>query len=135
MPRVVSSAWITNVDSVAPRASVLLLHEAPDAFPPDISPDQIQAIIQRDVAWRTKVQQNGRKVEGHKLTEGQGRVMKGAGSAKVTDGPYAEAREVIGGLFVVDAKNYEEVVELSKDSRGSTPEHNWLASRQALEAP
>ena len=93
---------------------ILLLHEAPDAFPPDISPDQIQAIIQRYVAWRAKVQQNGRKVEGHKLTEGQGRVMKGAGAVKVTDGPYAEAREVIGGLFIVEAKNYDEVVELSK---------------------
>jgi hypothetical protein len=42
--------------------------------------------------------------------------MKGsAGSARVTDGPYAEAREVIGGLFIVEAQNYEEVVELSKD--------------------
>ena len=41
--------------------------------------------------------------------------MKGAGSARVTDGPYAEAREVIGGVFIVEAKNYDEVVELSKD--------------------
>ena len=95
---------------------ILILHEGPDAFPADISPDQIQAIIQRYVAWRAKVQQNGRKVEGHKLTEGQGRVMKGsAGSAKVTDGPYAEAREVIGGLFIVEANTYEEVVALSQD--------------------
>ena len=34
---------------------ILLLHEPPDAFPPDISPDQIQAIIQRYIAWRMKV--------------------------------------------------------------------------------
>ena len=95
---------------------ILLLHEAPGGFPADISPDQIQAIIQRYVAWRKKIQQNGRQVDGHKLTEGQGRVMKGAvGSARVTDGPYAEAREVIGGLFIVEAGSYEEVVELSKD--------------------
>ena len=33
----------------------------------------------------------------------------------VTDGPYAESREVIGGLFIVEAASYEEVVELSKD--------------------
>ena len=37
------------------------------------------------------------------------------GTPNVTDGPYAEAREVIGGLFIVEATNYEEVVELSKD--------------------
>lgn len=93
---------------------IMLLHDA--GFPADISPDQIQAIIQRYVKWRQKIQQNGRKVEGHKLTDGQGRVMRGgAGSTKVTDGPYAEAREVIGGLFIVEANSYEEVVELSKD--------------------
>jgi len=94
---------------------VLLLHDS-GKFATDLSPDQIQAIIQRYVAWRQKIQQNGRQVSGHKLTEGQGRVMRGAGGTpKVTDGPYAEAREVIGGLFVVEAKSYEEVVELCRD--------------------
>jgi hypothetical protein len=93
---------------------IMLLHDA--GFPADISPDQIQAIIQRYVQWRQKIQQNGRKVEGHKLTDGQGRVMRGGtGSTKVTDGPYAEAREVIGGLFIVEAASYEEVVALSED--------------------
>jgi hypothetical protein len=68
------------------------------------------------VAWRQKIQANGRKVDGHKLTDGDGRVMRsGPGGPRVTDGPYAEAREVIGGLFIVQAASYEEVVELSKD--------------------
>ena len=93
---------------------VMLLHDA--GFPADISPDQIQAIIQRYVAWRQKVQANGRLVQGHKLTDGAGRVMRGAGGqTRVTDGPYAEAREVIGGLFIIEAKSYDEVVELSRD--------------------
>ena len=93
---------------------IMLLHDA--GLPKDISPDQIQAIVQRYVAWRRKIQQNGRKVDGHKLTDGQGRVMRGApGTTKVTDGPYAEAREVIGGLFIVEADSYDEVVQLSKE--------------------
>ncbi len=94
---------------------VLLLHDA-GSFDPNMSPDQMQAIVQRYVTWRAKIQANGRAVTGHKLHDGEGRVMRGAGSSmKVTDGPYAEAREVIGGLFVIEAANYEEVVELSKD--------------------
>jgi hypothetical protein len=96
------------------KTFVMLLHDA-GSFPADISPDQIQAIIQRYVAWRQKIQANGRKVDGHKLTDGQGRVMRGAGSPTVIDGPYAEAREVIGGLFIIEANSYEEVVEMSKD--------------------
>ena len=95
------------------KTFVLILHDA--GFPDDISPEQIQAVIQRYVAWRQKIQQNGRKVEGHKLTDGEGRVMRGAGQPRVTDGPYAEAREVIGGLFILEASSYDEVVELSKD--------------------
>lgn len=94
---------------------IMLLHDS-GTFPPDLSPDQIQAIIQRYVAWKQKVQSNGRLVDGHKLADGTGRVMRGGlGAATVTDGPYAEAREVIGGLFIVDAANYDEVVELSQD--------------------
>ena len=42
---------------------------------------------------------------GHKLHDKQGRVVNGTGGAlKVTDGPYAEAREVMGGLFVIEAR-------------------------------
>ena len=96
------------------KTFIMLLHDA--GFPADISPDEIQAIIQRYVAWRNKIQHNGRKVSGHKLTDGEGRVMRGSGDqTRITDGPYAEAREVIGGLFLVEANTYEEVVELSKD--------------------
>jgi hypothetical protein len=94
---------------------VLLLHES-SSFPPDLSPADMQAIIQRYIAWRQRVQSGGRKVEGHKLVDGQGRTMRGKpGSSTVTDGPYAEAREVIGGLFVLEAKNYDEVVTLCRD--------------------
>ena len=55
-------------------------------------------------------------ITGHKLHDSQGRVLNGGGARlKVTDGPYAEAREVMGGLFVIEAGSYDEVVELSKD--------------------
>jgi hypothetical protein len=76
----------------------------------------MQAVIQRYIAWRERVQAGGRAIVGHKLVDGQGRVMSGkVGAVKVTDGPYAEAREVIGGLFILDAKDYDEAVALSRD--------------------
>ena len=93
---------------------MLLLHDS-GTMPPDMSPADIQAVIERYSAWRNKVAQSGRKIVGHKLVDGQGRVMKGAGSPKVIDGPYAEAREVIGGLFILEADNYDEAVALTRD--------------------
>ena len=94
---------------------VLLLHDS-GTMPPEMSPAEIQAVIQRYIAWRERVQQGGRAVNGHKLVDGQGRVMRRTSeSTSVTDGPYAEAREVIGGLFVIEAKDYDEVVALCSD--------------------
>ena len=93
---------------------ILLLHRE-EGLQPELSPDQIQSMIQKYVAWRNKVAK-GRTVTGHKLRNSEGRVMRGGGgAATVKDGPYAEAREVIGGLFIVEARTYEEVVELSRD--------------------
>jgi hypothetical protein len=94
---------------------VLLLHDS-GTMPPDLSPTDIQAVIQRYIAWRQRVQEGGRPVTGHKLVDGAGRVMRrAAGAAAVTDGPYAESREVIGGLFVLEAASYDEVVRLCRD--------------------
>ena len=85
-------------------------------FDPGMSADEMQAIVQRYIAWRAKVQRDGRTVTGHKLHDGHGRVLTSNGSGlKITDGPFAEAREVMGGLFVIDASSYDEVVELTKD--------------------
>jgi len=33
----------------------------------------------------------------------------------VTDGPYAETREILGGYFAFDADSFEQVVELASD--------------------
>ncbi|HYE86059.1 MAG TPA: hypothetical protein VEA16_06875, partial [Vicinamibacterales bacterium] len=72
---------------------VLLLRDLGTDFP-NMGPEQMQEIVQRYVAWRAKVQKDGRSIMGHKLRDNQGRVVTASGSSlKVTDGPYAEARE------------------------------------------
>lgn len=94
---------------------VLLLHDT-GTLPASMSPADIQAVIQRYVAWRQRVQAGGRRVDGHKLVDESGRTMRGAaGKTTVTDGPYAESREVIGGLFIIEAGGYDEAVALCQD--------------------
>jgi hypothetical protein len=79
-----------------------------------LSPEEMQRIFERFRAWSGKLRERGKIVAGEKLRDHQGRVMKRNGSnVAVTDGPFAEAKEVIGGFFVVDAKNYEEVLSLA----------------------
>jgi hypothetical protein len=42
------------------------------------------------------------------------RVSFPGGKATVTDGPFAEAKEVIGGYWLIDVKSKEEAVEWAK---------------------
>ncbi len=94
---------------------MLLLHDS-GTMPPDLSPEDIQAIIQRYIDWRTKASANGRQIEGHKLRDGEGRLLQGkVGAPMITDGPYAEAKEIIGGVFLIAARDYNEAVKIASD--------------------
>jgi hypothetical protein len=51
-------------------------------------------------------------------TEGASVVFKGAGEATVTDGPFAEAKEVVGGYWIIQARSTEEAIEWAKRCPG-----------------
>ena len=79
-----------------------------------LSPEEMQKIFQRFRAWSTPLRASGKIVASEKLRDHQGRVVKRNGSkTAVTDGPFAEAKEIIGGFFLLDAKDYDEAVKLS----------------------
>lgn len=47
--------------------------------------------------------------------ETEGRRVRGAGEAiSVTDGPFAETKEVIGGFFMLDCEGLEEATEIAR---------------------
>src|SRR5580704_2872003 len=75
-----------------------------------LSPEETQKLIQKYGDWRRT-----KAIGGQKLTDGEGRVLrKQNGKPSVTDGPFVEAKEVMGGFFVIEAGNYDEAVELAK---------------------
>lgn len=89
---------------------VLMLRDS-GAFPEEISAEEIQHILERYGAWADKVQ-----AKGQKLYDGQGRVIvRKDGSVAVTDGPYAESKEVIGGYFVIQADDYDSAARMAQD--------------------
>ena len=93
---------------------VLFLHEDPTAFE-HVSPEEMQAIIQRYSAWKKRMEAAGVLVRGEKLQDGTGRVLRRSGDrTSITDGPYTESKEVIGGLFEIQADNYEKAVEAAQ---------------------
>lgn len=81
------------------------------AFPDNITPAEIEAILERYGSWSARV-----RGKGHKLADGEGRVVvRKEGGLALTDGPYVESREVVGGYFIVDAADYDEAARLVED--------------------
>lgn len=92
---------------------MMLLHSEPS---PDgaYTPAEIQSVVQKYQEWSEKMGAAGKLAGGNKLANNPGKVLRGTDSVSVVDGPFAETKEIIGGYFVLEAKDYDEAAELSK---------------------
>ena len=80
---------------------------------PTASAEQMQKTMQKWVAWFKDLSAKGHiKDPGHPL-ERTGKVVRGQ-QKSVHDGPYAEAKDVVGGYTLIEAKDLAQAVELSK---------------------
>ena len=80
---------------------------------PQPTPEEMQNIMQLWMGWIDKLKKQNVYSAGEPLTP-PGKVVKG-NNATVTDGPFAESKEVVGGYFLVKANSLEEATELAKD--------------------
>jgi hypothetical protein len=107
---------------------LLLLHETPAQYA-DMSPAEMARIIERYSAWAAGLAQRGHLVSGEKLTDDGGRHLHRKPTGVVAlDGPYAEAKDVIGGFFIVEADSLAHAERLADDCphlQGS----NWIEVR------
>jgi len=94
---------------------MLLLHEDP-AGTRGMSPEEMQQVIEQYTTWSRRLAEAGRLVRGVKLREEGGRHVRPAGGGRVavTDGPYAEGKEIVAGYFVVEAPDYDAAGELAR---------------------
>jgi hypothetical protein len=95
---------------------LLILRNDPTVFH-QMSPQQIQQVFAKYVAWRLRLQEAGRLAGSNRLEDSTGRVLTADPSSqmRITDGPFAESKEVVGGYFMVGADTYEDAVELCRD--------------------
>ncbi|HUZ71724.1 MAG TPA: YciI family protein [Stellaceae bacterium] len=95
---------------------ILLLHQDL-ARPRPGSPDEFASMTKDYMAWADKIRAEGRLNGGEKLTDDPGKVIRTrAGRTAVTDGPYAESKELVGGYFIISAKDYAEACRLAEDN-------------------
>jgi hypothetical protein len=92
---------------------ILLLRGDKETAYAHLGPEGIQKVIERYMAW----QKNPFVVGGAGLIDKTGRVLrKKDGSVSVTEGPFSESREVMGGFFTIEAASFEEAAKLSADN-------------------
>lgn len=92
---------------------ILLLRHDKERVRGNESPEQMQKVTERYLAWRNKPFVVG----GAGLVDKTGRVVqKKNGSLAITEGPFSESREVMGGFYTIEAPSFEEAVRLSADN-------------------
>jgi hypothetical protein len=77
------------------------------------SPEQAQQIMHKWVTWLKDLGSKGHIKDQGQPLERSGKLVKGT-KKMVIDGPFAEAKDVVGGYSLIEAKDLAQAVELSK---------------------
>ncbi len=90
---------------------MLLLYDNPTDWS-KVSPEDMQKAIEKYTAWTKK----SFTVDSKRLANDHGKVVRAqGGKPRAADGPYSEAKEVLGGYYTIEAANYDEAVQRTLD--------------------
>lgn len=95
------------------NAYLLLFHDLPADTYKAMSAEQRQQLMHAWNAWYDGLAASGKVEHGHPL-ESQRRIVSGPRGERVTDGPFPEATEGIGGYFLLTVDTLEEATEIAK---------------------
>lgn len=77
------------------------------------SPEAMQAHMQKWMGWMKELGEKGILVGGEPL-QNSGKQVNGT-KRVITDGPFIEVKEAVGGYLIVNARDIDQAVEISKD--------------------
>lgn len=87
-----------------------------------LTPDERRAIVGEHIAYAAMLRERGAHVLGEALS-GEAAVVRPGDEPIVTDGPFAETKEGVGGFYVVQCASRDEALELA----GSVPRSPGVA--------
>ncbi|MDG4775196.1 YciI family protein [Solwaraspora sp. WMMD792] len=101
------------------------------------TPEEVTAHIQYMRDFATRLEGTGEYV-GEQALSPEGTFVRydGEGRPPVTDGPFAETKDLVAGWMVIDVETYERAIELAGElsaapGAGGKPIHEWLEVRPA----
>jgi hypothetical protein len=78
------------------------------------SPEDWQAHMAKWMQWMAALTEQKKFIGAEPLTNNEGKVLTGTKKI-LTDGPYMEGKEMVGGYLICIANNYDEAVEIAKE--------------------
>ena len=82
-----------------------------------LSAEEMQKVSDQWMAWFDRLRQEGKALAGNPL-EREGRLVTGQGGRVVSDGPFAESKEAIGGYFLLKVDSMDAAVAIARDCPG-----------------
>lgn len=105
-----------NSGSVATSFLLLFRNAGPDAHA-HLNVAERQELTERWNAWYEGLEKAGKVSTGAPLAL-EGRVVTGKRGEFVTDGPFAEAKEIVGGFVILTVENIEEATKIARTVPG-----------------
>ena len=105
------------------------------------TPEEISAHVQYMHGFAVRLEGTGEFVDSQALApEGTFVRYDGEDRPPVTDGPFAETKDLVAGWMVIDVDSYERAIKLAGDLSaapgvGGDPIHEWLEVCPFLAAP
>lgn len=89
--------------------------EQPDAGAQ--SPEQMEQTFKQWMSWMDELRGQGHLLPGGQRLKSAGAVVRGQAKA-VSDGPFVEAKDMIGGFILIEAETLEQAIALAKGCPG-----------------
>lgn len=80
----------------------------------DDSPDAWAAMMDAHAAFAKAVAEQGATITGGDALQGKATATAIRGGSVVTDGPFVETKETLGGFYVIDCRDLDQAIALAK---------------------
>jgi hypothetical protein len=99
--------------STPTKSEYMLLFRGTD-WHKNLSPEEIQQVVNQMKAWFDRLTAEGKAKAGKPLFY-EGKIVSQKRGRMLTDGPFAESKEAIGGFFLLEVGSLDEAAEIAKD--------------------
>ena len=82
----------------------------------DRSLEELQRVTDNWMEWFKRLTEEGKLVAGSPL-EREGKIVSGK-DRRVSDGPFVESKETVGGYFLLDVATLDEAIAIAKECPG-----------------